>query len=96
MALETMALVITEKNYDIVAAVLPAGFLNVLPVSKTYGCVLVLNETHGCRLKLKDGTERFVKEIGNSWMSASDFADKYKTANGSKLSSKKFFEVKLV
>ena len=95
MALKTMALVITEKNYDIVAAILPAGFLNI-PLQRCLGAVLVLNETHGRRLKLKDGTERFVKEIGNSWMSASDFADKYKTANGSKLSSKKFFKVKPV
>ena len=95
MALKTMALVITEKNYDIVAAILPAGFLNV-PLQKCLGAVLVLNDTHGRRLKLKDGTERFVKEIGNGWMSIQNFEENFKTANGSKLSPKQFVEVKRV
>lgn len=72
--LKTMAMKITEHNYDVAVSCLSAGFIQV-PRSKPIGCYLVINEVDA--VVFKNSGDRPWLVVVNSWMSAEIFGDMY-------------------
>ncbi len=69
-----MAIKITEDNYPVVAACLPAGFA-IIPLKEVLDCYLVINELEAKRFS-KEG-ERPYLVIGNRWMTEKKFNRTY-------------------
>lgn len=77
---KTMAVKITEANYDIAVACLRAGFAANWPKSETLGAFLVINE-----LKSIEASDSGISHreppllvISNSWMDAERFNSTYR------------------
>ena len=72
--LKTMAVQISENNYDIAAACLPGGFA-LYPLKNVLGCYLVINELDIQHFK-KEGNRPYLT-VSNSWETAERFHEKY-------------------
>lgn len=73
MSIKTMAIKINAKNYSLVTACLPVGFLAV-PPEKAFDCYLVINEIKPVKGRTV-ADDRVIVE--NSWYGEADFAAFY-------------------
>lgn len=72
MNIITQAIVISENNYNLAVACLPAGFA-IIPRHKVYGYLLIINDL----VAVGKGKKRPTLAIDNLWISVADFERRY-------------------
>lgn len=88
--IQSMASIISEINYQIAVACLPAGFA-MLPREEVFGNVLVINEFE---TKYFDNEgERPYLTLCNNWMTVELFHENYRVAEAYQLSAYVFTPV---